>query len=673
MSAATKSNAVAPAGGGDEGGDHDDTDSAVTQDGGPERETQLSANALASLQAGFCQINPVTKTGQRLYMIHMLLLPFLPISALIIQNAISLNDLLLYQREVQYSGHKVDGATHLEKFITNMQRERSEVAFYIFTYGRQTLGLNLSERFSITDEALEKMPWPEMRVSEDNEKMFKSKLRFQIRHGDFRQRISQDEEDINGILSWYNSANGVFLNHLSTGIKTTNSSTVWRYLIAYANLLRCIENLGIAVAYGIRYYGQGRITHDNYVQFIRHFTLGDEYLDQSKNYVPRIKQEYDIIKHKGGHYAALEESRKAVLKQMPQKPNTDKALAFYQATYGYTEDLRVVIQDLRIRIKGIVVEELKAANQQQALGVAVLILVLIISPVIIFLVRNATATIQIFSLSLSKKAQELKAEKSKAAGLLFQMLPRQVALDIQGKKRSMPENIESVTIYHSDIVDFTALVEDSSPVETVIFLNSLYKMFEARIDKYEVYKVETINDTFLVVAGVPAKANKDLGDRHGSEIATMALDLLGGSAMFVIPHRPKGRLLLRVGIHSGPVIAGIQTVGNKLPRYRLFGESVLVAARLATMGESMKIHISLETKLLLDSVSGFRTEHRGLIELKSKGLVDTYWLVGKEGGITHRDDYTEQQYDVNEGPDYLKELSEYDTNPENAPNLEDVV
>ena len=61
-----------------------------------------------------------------------------------------------------------------------------------------------------------------------------------------------------------------------------------RYMIAYTNLLRCIENLGIAGAYGIRYYGQGKITHDNYVQMIRHFTLVDEYLEQSKNYVPQI-------------------------------------------------------------------------------------------------------------------------------------------------------------------------------------------------------------------------------------------------------------------------------------------------------------------------------------------------------------------------------------------------
>ena len=75
-----------------------------------------------------------------------------------------------------------------------MQRERSEVAFYIFNYGKQTLALNLSERFTTTDDALEQMPWPELNPEAADRRtriMFSSKLRFQLRHGDFRQRISQ--------------------------------------------------------------------------------------------------------------------------------------------------------------------------------------------------------------------------------------------------------------------------------------------------------------------------------------------------------------------------------------------------------------------------------------------------------------------------------------------------
>ena len=109
----------------------------------------------------------------------MLLLPFLPITALIIQNSTTLNELLQYQTEVQRIGDKVETATFLERFITNMQRERSEVAFHIFTNGTQTLGLNLTDRFKITDEAFEKMTWPNIKQSESTE-MFKSKLRYQV-------------------------------------------------------------------------------------------------------------------------------------------------------------------------------------------------------------------------------------------------------------------------------------------------------------------------------------------------------------------------------------------------------------------------------------------------------------------------------------------------------------
>ena len=99
------------------------------------------------VKIGFFEVNPVTKTGQRLYMLHMLLLPFLPIVALIVQNSMNLHDMLEYRRESAAIGLKVDGTTALEKFITDLQRERAEVAFYIFTNGSQTLEMNLTTRY----------------------------------------------------------------------------------------------------------------------------------------------------------------------------------------------------------------------------------------------------------------------------------------------------------------------------------------------------------------------------------------------------------------------------------------------------------------------------------------------------------------------------------------------
>jgi len=592
---------------------------------------------------GLFQINPVTKTGQRLYMVHMLLLPFLPITALIIQNSTTLNELLQYQTEVQRIGDKVETATFLERFITNMQRERSEVAFHIFTNGTQTLGLNLTERFKITDEAFEKMTWPNIKQSENTE-MFKSKLRYQIRHGDFRLRISQDEEDIQSVLDWYNRVDAVFLDHLSQDIRGTNSSAVWRYLIAYKNLLRSIENIGIAVVYGIRYYAQGNVSQDQYIQFIRHDTLGFEYLDQSKNFAPQVRKDYEKIKRET-NFSLIETSREDVLAQKRKDPDTNEAFQYYAATFDYTEKLRNVLIGLRKRLVGTVKSELKAANQQQALGIAILLLVLIISPIIIFLVRNATATIHIFSLTLSTKEQELIQEKQKMEDLLYLTLPFPVARDIQLKKRVNAEKIETVTIYYSDLVDFTELYSDSTPFEMVMMLNSYYKMFDDSMNKYQVYKVNCVNDSHMIVSGLPPSE----GDHHVTQIASMALNILGNANRFVVSHRPYERLKLRAGINTGQVIAGVQSVGIKMPRYRLFGDTVQFAALLNSTGESMKIHVSMETKILLDSVSGYFLEPRGLIVVDGCDQRETFWLTGKEDGVFEPD----EKYDITELPNYF--------------------
>ena len=167
---------------------------------------------------------------------------------------------------------------------------------------------------------------------------------------------------------------------------------------------------------------------------------------------------------------------------MRREPDYTEAYKYYQATYRYTENLRTVLRDLRQSIEwvftifasnfqiltafsDIVTSELRYADRHQALGIAVLVLVLIISPIIILLVRNATLTIQIFSLSLAKKAHELNNEKRKADMLLLQMLPPTVARSLQQKKPVTAETFESVTVYFSDIHDFHTLTAESTPLE----------------------------------------------------------------------------------------------------------------------------------------------------------------------------------------------------------------
>lgn len=187
-----------------------------------------------------------------------------------------------------------------------------------------------------------------------------------------------------------------------------------------------------------------------------------------------------------------------------------------------------------------------------------------------------------------------------------------------------PEEFSEVTIYFSDIVGFTTIAAHCSPVQVVSLLNDLYTCFDATINAYSVYKVETIGDAYMVVSGLPVRIPD-----HAEQIATMALDLLHQSGTFRIKHLPNVPLQLRIGLHSGPCCAGV--VGLTMPRYCLFGDTVNTASRMESSGSSWRIHMSQHTKDRLEKDGGYLIEERGPIEIKGKGMMNTYWLLGKNG------------------------------------------
>ncbi|KAI5641792.1 adenylate and guanylate cyclase catalytic domain-containing protein [Phthorimaea operculella] len=223
---------------------------------------------------------------------------------------------------------------------------------------------------------------------------------------------------------------------------------------------------------------------------------------------------------------------------------------------------------------------------------------------------------------VSERTRLLIEEKQKTEDLLHRMLPKSVARNLARGDGVEPESFDSVTIYFSDIVGFTAMSAESTPLQVVNFLNDLYTVFDRVIRGYDVYKVETIGDAYMVVSGLPIRNN----DRHVGEIASMALDLLNVAKTHRISHRPNETLRLRIGIHTGAVVAGV--VGLTMPRYCLFGDTVNTASRMESTGEPLKIHISPACNKALQILGGYITEPRGTIPIKGKGQVQTYWLVG---------------------------------------------
>ncbi|KAJ6222298.1 hypothetical protein RDWZM_000843 [Blomia tropicalis] len=227
---------------------------------------------------------------------------------------------------------------------------------------------------------------------------------------------------------------------------------------------------------------------------------------------------------------------------------------------------------------------------------------------------------------VDKRTSQLNDEKKRVVTLLHRMLPESVAKQLLQGNNVQPESFDAVTIFFSDIVGFTSLSASSEPMEVVTFLNDLYTLFDSIISHYDVYKVETIGDAYMVVSGLPIRNQ----EKHCTEIASMALEMLESIRSFKIHHRPNEMLQLRIGIHTGPVVAGV--VGSKMPRYCLFGDTVNTASRMESNGQALKIHISPECRDHLEPTKKYIIEERGLVSMKGKGEICTYWLLGHVDG-----------------------------------------
>ncbi|NXF32742.1 GUC2F cyclase, partial [Nyctibius bracteatus] len=227
---------------------------------------------------------------------------------------------------------------------------------------------------------------------------------------------------------------------------------------------------------------------------------------------------------------------------------------------------------------------------------------------------------------IRERTEELEIEKQKTEKLLSQMLPPSVAEALKTGGTVEPEYFDQVTIYFSDIVGFTTISALSEPIEVVDLLNDLYTLFDAVLGNHDVYKVETIGDAYMVASGLP----KRNGNKHAAEIANMSLDILSSVGTFKMRHMPDIPLRIRIGLHTGPCVAGV--VGLTMPRYCLFGDTVNTASRMESTGLPYRIHISKSTVDTLRSLNeGYEIVSRGKTELKGKGVEETFWLVGKKG------------------------------------------
>ncbi|XP_044060084.1 guanylate cyclase soluble subunit beta-2-like isoform X2 [Siniperca chuatsi] len=214
-------------------------------------------------------------------------------------------------------------------------------------------------------------------------------------------------------------------------------------------------------------------------------------------------------------------------------------------------------------------------------------------------------------------SQHLEEERRKTENLLYAMLPKHVANQLKEGKTVEAGEFKECTILFSDVVTFTNICSLCEPIQIILMLNSMYLRFDRLTTVHNVYKVETIGDAYMVVGGVPIPVSS-----HAERVANFALGMIL-AAREVINPVTGGPIQIRVGLHSGPVLAGV--VGEKMPRYCLFGDTVNTASRMESHGLPNKIHLSPTVYQVLKN-KGFVIQKRGEIEVKGKGRMTTYFL-----------------------------------------------
>jgi adenylate cyclase len=263
--------------------------------------------------------------------------------------------------------------------------------------------------------------------------------------------------------------------------------------------------------------------------------------------------------------------------------------------------------------------------------VATILLVLVVSEVVrpegadlpeafvqTFVVLNIVGVSFVALMLLVTFARGRETAQARVEALLLNILPEEVAQRLQDEPHAIADHFDDASILFADVVDFTPLASGLDARAVVSLLDRLFTSFDELVDRYEVEKIKTIGDCYMVAAGVP-NPRPD----HAQALAGLALEMKECARTCL----PESDLRLRIGISSGPVVAGV--IGRRRFLYDLWGDTVNMASRMESHGSSDEIQITRPTRELLRD--DFVTEPIGLVDVKGKGEVETWRLVGRNG------------------------------------------
>ena len=225
----------------------------------------------------------------------------------------------------------------------------------------------------------------------------------------------------------------------------------------------------------------------------------------------------------------------------------------------------------------------------------------------------------LYSLSSTERAETaLEKAHQQSESLLLNILPQAIAERLKRNSELVADAFDDVTILFADVVGFTPMSEHLRPDEVVHLLNRLFSEFDVLAQKHGLEKIKTIGDAYMVGAGIPERRAD-----HAQAVAAMALEMQRSAATIRTPVGEE--LRLRIGINTGPAIAGV--IGTKKFSYDLWGDTVNTASRMESHGIPGTIQVTARTRELL--ANDFEFKERGMIDVKGKGVMPVFILLGR--------------------------------------------
>ena len=228
-------------------------------------------------------------------------------------------------------------------------------------------------------------------------------------------------------------------------------------------------------------------------------------------------------------------------------------------------------------------------------------------------------TIERYSRQNFLNARAIEAERLANERLLLNILPAPIAQRLKQHPETIADRFDEITILFADLVGFTPLATQLSPIQLVELLNSVFSAFDALTDRYQLEKIKTIGDAYMVASGLPHPHPDPVG-----AIADLALAMQAEiERLAQVRNYP---LSLRIGIHTGTVVAGV--IGTKKFSYDIWSDAVNTASRMESYSLPGQIQITKETATRLQD--RYDCTVRGVVDIKGKEPISTYWLVGRK-------------------------------------------